>query len=288
MSVPPEISAFVADFYRLSDDPDHDAYCALFTPDASFLVGTVKADGQKGIREVRSKGWNNFNHREHKHEKTYVNKDEPDVALVTGTIDYDRKDGVSVKDLSWAGRITFDRSDGLRVKDYYVWVVSDMQDGADSSRTRRWDQSRRTGSDTCQGVRVRMRGCDVFCYVCCCRACSGRLTTAVLVMQQLGVGIIHFMSIRYEVQSLLLIDGRDEVDLNERVGRQLRVVEVDARRPVLAKVLAEDLLESRKVALEVLQVAVQLQDRAARAPALLQHDIDVVQDLFLLSAPISA
>lgn len=124
MSVPSDIKVFVDDFYVKSDDPDHDAYCALFTPDAHFLVGKIAADGQEGIRKVREAGWNNFTHRIHKHENIYVNENEPDVAMLTGTIDYDRKDGVSARDLSWAGRMTFDRSDGLRVKDYYVWVVS--------------------------------------------------------------------------------------------------------------------------------------------------------------------
>ncbi|EJT49516.1 hypothetical protein A1Q2_07379 [Trichosporon asahii var. asahii CBS 8904] len=124
MSVPSDIKAFVSEFYRLSDDPDHDAYCSLFTPDASFLVGTVGAKGRDGIRSVRAKGWDNFDHRVHKHERIYVNEDEPDVAMLTGTIDYDRKDGVSARDLCWAGKMVFDRSGGLKVKDYYVWVVS--------------------------------------------------------------------------------------------------------------------------------------------------------------------
>ena len=124
MSVPSDIATFVTDFYIASDDPDHDAYCSLFTPDASFLVGKIGAEGREGIRAVRVKGWDHFTHRVHKHERIYVNADEPDVALLTGTIDYDRKDGVSARDLSWAGRMVFDRSDGLKVKNYYVWVVS--------------------------------------------------------------------------------------------------------------------------------------------------------------------
>lgn len=124
MSVPRDIEAFVADFYVRSDDPDHDAYCALFTPDAHFLVGTLGAEGRDEIRKVRVAGWQNFTHRIHRHENIYVNANEPDVALLTGTIDYDRKDGVSARDLSWAGRMIFDRSDGLKVRDYHVWVVS--------------------------------------------------------------------------------------------------------------------------------------------------------------------
>lgn len=124
MAVPREIEQFVNDFYIKSDDPDHEQYVELFTPDAKFVVGTVVAEGQDGIRKVRVGSWSNFTLRVHKHEKIYINEKEPDVCLVTGTIDYDRKDGVSCRDLSWAGRIVFDRSEGLRIKDYYVWVVS--------------------------------------------------------------------------------------------------------------------------------------------------------------------
>lgn len=124
MSVPKDIQDFVENYYNASDDPNPENYVSLFTPDADFVVGEITAKGQDGIRKVRDASWPNFTYRVHKHEKLYYNENEPDVALATGTIDYDRIDGVKVRDLSWAARLIFDRSNGLKVKDYYVWVVS--------------------------------------------------------------------------------------------------------------------------------------------------------------------
>lgn len=189
MAVPQDIAAFVEDFYVKSDDPDHDQYCALFTPDARFLVGTVKADGRQGIRAVREGGWNNFTHRVHKHEGIYVNAKEPDVCLLTGTIDYDRKNGVTVRDLKWAGRMVFDRSDGLKVKDYHVWVVRSLCNArlADHSSIPRWAPSRRTASDRSDRLRrTRKRQVEIpsecigyvhwyLIFVWCCSDNGGEL-----------------------------------------------------------------------------------------------------------------
>lgn len=92
---------------------------------------------------------------------------------------------------------------------------------------------------------------------------------------------LTFEIYKCESRLLLLLDSGDEVDLHKGISRQLGVLEVDARRAVLSEPLAEHLLERREVALEVLQVAVQLQDGSRRAARLFQHDLDVLQDLLL-------
>lgn len=122
MAVPPQIASFIESFYAISDAADHDAWVGCFTPTAKLDMGGATASGADEIRALRLAGWGATANRKHKDVDVYVNDAQPDVALVTGTIDLDRKaDGVQIRGAQWTGRMRF--KDG-RLDDYKVWVVS--------------------------------------------------------------------------------------------------------------------------------------------------------------------
>lgn len=125
MAVPQSLTDWVTNFFRMSDIPDHDAFMQLWTPEARMLIGDRKANNRDEILKMRLAGWDKVANRVHRHEKIYINDQEPDVALVTGTIDLDRlEDGEIIRNLEWSARMKF--KDG-KLDDYKVWVVSLLQ-----------------------------------------------------------------------------------------------------------------------------------------------------------------
>lgn len=124
MSVPAPIRDFVKNFYTTTDEPDHDAYVDLFTPDATANLGGVFT-GHDQIRKWRTNGWDRYSYMRHGFDHIYVTDTNPNVALVTGTVDLDRKvDGTKIRNLEYAARLVLKGDqDNLKLHDYMVWVV---------------------------------------------------------------------------------------------------------------------------------------------------------------------
>jgi len=123
------MESFIERFYTVTDTPDPDGYASLFTRDATLNLHSVTV-GRDAIRKRRAASIHKFHHMKHMPAHTYFNPKEPNVALVTGTIDYDRKpDGsptlLSVRGLEWVARLRFEVvQDEVLCADYMVWVVS--------------------------------------------------------------------------------------------------------------------------------------------------------------------
>ncbi|BEJ12742.1 hypothetical protein CspHIS471_0212020 [Cutaneotrichosporon sp. HIS471] len=126
MSVPAQIQSFVTDFYAKSDARNKAAWVDCFTPDANLDLAGKVVKGSEGIGKVCDGVWEGLNRRQHNIKGVYVNPAVPDDAVVLGTIDMDRKDGVEIRGVEWGGRMQF--KDG-KLADYRVWLIPATKSG---------------------------------------------------------------------------------------------------------------------------------------------------------------
>lgn len=127
MSVSPAVSTFVTELYRASDHgpSGHEAYVALYAPDATLVMGPTTYEGQAGIRKFRETAWEKVATRKHTCKGIFPSPSNPDELMVYGVLDYGFKDGSKKEGIEWAGRLVLDQSGASpKIKFYQVYMVS--------------------------------------------------------------------------------------------------------------------------------------------------------------------
>ncbi|KAK1826254.1 hypothetical protein QBC39DRAFT_27439 [Podospora conica] len=122
----PSLKAFLSNFYRLSDSPEHnDEWTAQFLDDAVIRLGPKTAKGREEIKPFRAGMWEKVESRRHRLGRVMVGGfEEGEVeVMITGSVKYRmRGDGGEVE-VEWAGhgRVVRDGG-GWRFGAYRVWL----------------------------------------------------------------------------------------------------------------------------------------------------------------------
>ncbi|KAE8161031.1 hypothetical protein BDV40DRAFT_269103 [Aspergillus tamarii] len=115
--------SFMKSFYATSDTESlHEKYVESFTPDATLIMGSKVANGEKDILNLRHGLWTHVKSRKHFPTKVYFGGERE--LMLYGTVRYVLKaDPENEVEVPWAGRVVFDEKE-LKMRFYQVYLVS--------------------------------------------------------------------------------------------------------------------------------------------------------------------
>lgn len=127
ISVDPRIIPAFQKFYSYADDPTaHEQFANSWTPDGSYISGSIKAHGRDRVLELRR-----FSHektpikkRFHYPQKLFVHGDNNLDTMLYGHMRFLLKDGAELE-IEWGARALFEEHEGnLKFKIYQSYIVS--------------------------------------------------------------------------------------------------------------------------------------------------------------------
>ncbi|OCL08089.1 hypothetical protein AOQ84DRAFT_340897 [Glonium stellatum] len=107
------------DFYATSDTPDaHEKYVEFFTPDATVVMASKRAEGKAEILALRKGMWEKVQSRLHKPLKIFPYGPNANEVMLFGTVQYGLKAG-GQSSVEWAAYARLKKVDGSVKMDFY-------------------------------------------------------------------------------------------------------------------------------------------------------------------------